>query len=280
MNTANPGQTTIITVPEIPSGSEVGFQVQKAASGTVAIGRTLTGVIERPLGTGNYVINFIAPVEGDLYLVIVDWNNGVLEQTTSIVLDLQVAAEVELGATGLGAIADYASVHLGGETWSGLVDSSKFGTSQIARAISIVKAQTMNPVPVTADEAAINPVALDYLGILAAIQLIPAARDMWAQVEIQRTFAPGEASEIVTYANRAKLMDDLMVDLLAARARAQAIALPFLTGPIVRDASSGPQIDEIDDCKVSDDPRRFPRYDTFPGRGGGSIDSINGRVLR
>jgi len=43
------------------------------------------------------------------------------------------------------------------------------------------------------------------------------------------------------------------------------VVLPLLDNPRTRDAALvGPSIDEVDDCKVTADPRRFPRYEDFP----------------
>jgi hypothetical protein len=46
--TAGPGETVTIAQSEIPTGQVVGYQVIKAVSGSVAIGRTTTGVVGAP----------------------------------------------------------------------------------------------------------------------------------------------------------------------------------------------------------------------------------------
>lgn len=263
MLTVNPGQTTTLTESGIPTGSSVGFQVIKAATNSVAIARTTAGVIERPVGSGNYVINFIAPVEGDLYLVVIDYTAGVID-TTARVKELQVTLEVQPGSSGMGAVADYAKMWLGSATWRGLQDDPDYGMAYINQAITVVKARVITTPPDTAGESSLHPLVLDYLGICVALALIPAARDHWMQAEISRSVG-NDPMEVVTYANRAALMDELQNDLMKRLPAAQAGAIPLVPGPVLRLASGGPAIDEDDDCKVTANPRTFPTAVDFPG---------------
>jgi hypothetical protein len=265
MQTTGPGQITTFTQSGIPTGASVGVQIISAASGLVALARTTNGIAERPLGSGNYVISFNAPLLGDLYITIVDWNNGVIEPGTSVTGDLVVTAVPQLGSSDLGAIADYASVYLGGETWNAIKSSANFGTTGILRAIGIIKARVqVTPTPPEL-EGSLPALVLDYLGILTALQLIPAARDIWAQSKISESIG-NDPAEIVTYVNRAALVENLQNDLLRRLAAAQAAADPLLDSPTARLVSQGPQIDEDDACYVTEDPRDFPQRDTFPYR--------------
>jgi hypothetical protein len=52
----------------------------------VAVGR----VVAPEVTPTNYVANFITPVEPDLYLIIFDWNAGVLTPEESVTLQLIV----------------------------------------------------------------------------------------------------------------------------------------------------------------------------------------------
>lgn len=262
MDTANPGQITTLAEAGLPTGATVGFQVIRAASGLVAIARTTAGVIERPVGSGNYVINFNAPPEGDLYLVVVDWTDGVLAPETTRVRDLQVTTTVLPGSSGLGAIADYVLMHLGGETWNALKSSPNYGETQIVLAIETVKARVMATPPPTAVEGDLPALVKDYLGICSALALIPAARDLWGSAELSRVVGD-EAKEIVTYVNRANMMDDLAADLMKRLPSAQALAIPLLDTPVLLSVDDGPSIDEEDDCRVTADPRAFPTADEF-----------------
>lgn len=265
MQTTTPGSTTVFTESGLPTAQTVGFQVIRAATGTVAVGRSTVGVAERPLGSGNYVFTFVAPVEGDLYLVVSDWSGGVLAPETSRVTDLKVTAEVELGSSGLGVIADYAKMHLGGQTWKGLTTSIDYGEAYVARAVEVIKARALTSPPATGDENTLHPLALDYLGVCVALELIPAAIDYWGSQHIAISMG-NEPSENVTYANRANLMKELRDELVRLLAQIKPLATPYLENPVVTtQASMGPSIDEDDDCKVTADPRDFPSHEDFPG---------------
>lgn len=253
MLTSTPGQITTTTETGLPTGVVVGYQVIKAATNLVAIARTTVGVIERPLGTGAYAITFTAPIEGDLYLFVADWSGGILTPETSRVSEFLVAAEVVRGSSGLGLVADYAKMYLGGETWKGLVSSVNYGESFVAQAIAAVKARTIGS-GTTASEELLQPLVLDYVGICVALQLVTAARDYWGSIETSRSVG-NDPAEIVTYANRASLINQLRDDLMRRLPAAQAAALPLIVNPVLTPSSSGPDIDELDDLKATDDPR-------------------------
>ncbi len=132
-HTTSPGQTTVLTEQGLPTGAVVGFQILKAATGTVAIARTTTGVIERPTGSGNYVLNFIAPVDGDLYLVVSDWSGGVLAPETSRVSELIVMSWRVLAN---GAMLEVATgTHIAGER------EIEVTTTAIYRAGQVIKGE-------------------------------------------------------------------------------------------------------------------------------------------
>lgn len=265
MHTTSPGQTTIINESGLPTGQVVGFQLIKTATGTVALARTTAGVVERPAGSGNYVFIFIAPVEGDLYMLVADWTDGVLAPETTRIVDLQVSATVDPGSSGLGAVADYVKMNLGGETWKGLTGSVDYGASFVVRAIELVKRRAMTNPPLTVDEVNLDILILDYLGICASLELVTAARDYWGSQLISESVG-NDSTEIVSYVNRAKLIDDLRDDLMRKLPAAQAAAIPLINNPILRTSTDGPAIDECDDCKVTPDPRDFPTERSFPGR--------------
>lgn len=259
MQTFTPGSTSIIAETGLPSGESVGYQVLKAATGTVAVPRTTVGVVERPSGSGAYVFTFITPVEGDLYLFVADWSSGVIAPETSRVTEIKISATVDPGSSGLGRVADYVKMYMGGEIWRGLSQGSEYGESFIAQAIALVKARTFATPPDTAGEDALDPRVLSYLGICAALELIPAARDYWGSQYISQSTA-SDPIEIVTYANRAALVGDLQEDLRSRLAAAAAAAGPIIGDPVVQTTSLGPAIDECSDRKVTDDPRDSPTY--------------------
>src|SRR4051794_39173519 len=139
MVTVAPGETLTIAQSGIPTGRTVGVQLIKAATGAVALGRSTTGVVERPAGSGNYPATFVAPVEADLYLIVLDWNNGTITTTTSKVEELQVTSSAAAADTGLGEIADYAKMAIGGESFTLLLESPNYGASFISLAVDVVK---------------------------------------------------------------------------------------------------------------------------------------------
>lgn len=257
-----PGQTAVVTIPDLPVGQSVGFQLRKAATDSVSIARTTAGVVERPTGLGNYVINFVTPAEGDIYLLVADWSNGVLAPETSKVIEIKVTTEVIPGSSGMGAIADYVQMHLGGESWDGLKSSARYGEPFIQLAIDAVKRRVSTTAISTVDEASLDPIVQEYIGILAGLELTTALRDYWANQIISQSVGDSPA-ELVTYPNRAALVDDLRDDLMRKRGEIQPLALSLLTTPRLRTAE-GPDIDEDDDCRVTADPRSFPREENFP----------------
>jgi hypothetical protein len=260
MQTAKPGQTVTMSFSGIPSGAAVGYQVIKAGSGVVSIGRTELGVIEMPTGSGNYMITFAAPPEGDLYLVVVDWTAGVLAPETTKTDLLQVSTQAQIGDTGLGPVADYVKMRLGGETWKGLTQSAEYGEPFVVQAIELVKRRVMKTPPAAADEGTLDVLVLDYLGILAALELVPAARDYWMNQLVSESTGD-DPTEITTYTDRAKLIDDLRDDLVRRLPQAQALAVPLLNDPRLGDATLGPDIDEDDDDRATFDPRDFDDRD-------------------
>lgn len=159
-------------------------------------------------------------------------------------------------------IADYAKMHLGGENWDVLTTASNFGPSYVALAIDAVKRRVMSAPVLPAAEPALDPRLLDYLGILSALSLLSATRTAWASKTITRT-AGNDPQEITQYTDRAKLIDELRDDLMLKLPAIQGAALPVIDQPLIG-VGARPAIDELDDCKVTDDPRRFPPASTFP----------------
>lgn len=261
--TAKPSETVTITESGIPTGSTVGYQIVKALSNITVLGRTTVAVVERPSGSGNFVIPFIAPVEDDLYLLVIDYKNGTIDEE-SIVRELQVTSVTATATpTGLGAIADWAKAALGGETWKGLAESENYGTDFISKAIESVKQRVMSTPPATEDENQLSTLVLSYLGKLAALQLLPAARDYWGNQQ-QSISIGDDPVEIATYPNRNTMLDALKEDLVAQVVAEQDKALALIGEGLRVIATRGPIIDEDNDTKVTADPRDFPSYDDFP----------------
>lgn len=276
MRTFKPQDTAVIVESGLPTNESVGFQVVNAATGNVAIPRTTIGIVERPTGSGAYVVTFVAPITDDIFLLIVDWNGGALDPLMSRVTEFQVKAGATLGETELGAIADYTKVNLGGNAWRGLNDvDGDFGPDFVVRAIEIVKARAFAVPPTTDGESMLPALVLDYLGICVALELVPALRDYWGSAYISVS-SGDDPTEIVTYPNRVTMMKEVKDDLLSRLTAAQKLALPLITSPVALIATDLPAIDEdYDDARVTGDPRTFPREEEF----GRAVDPL-GRRLR
>lgn len=263
MLTAAPGQTVTVTQSGIPTGRSVGITVQKAANDTIAIGRSTTTVVERPAGSGNYVGTFVAPVEPDLYLIILDWNSGHPTPTTSIVEELQITSAADLVDTGLGEIADRLKVAIGSQSFMALLNDPTFGSAGISLAIETVKARVMQSPPSTANEATLPSVVLSYLAKLSGLELMSAIRGYWAS-QPQSVASGNDPTETVNFPNRLEVLRALEADLLRQVYDEQGLAISLLPDPILS-PMTGPAIDECDDMHhVTRDPRRFPREHTFP----------------
>lgn len=256
--TSQPGAMATIAATGLPPGLDMGFQIRKAASGLVSIAR-----IPAPEATpGAYVATFVAPAEPDLYLAIFDWNEGTLTPEESATYDFIVQGIATVEHTGFGSIADHARLSLGGEAWTGLMNSPSFGPDTIKLAVDAVKARTL--ADYEAAEDSLPKVVLSYLGKLVALELLPAARSWWGNQIIQQAVGD-DPREVTTYANRDKMLDELESLLLRQVSREQPLALQLIPEPVLAMVDSGPEIDEDDNSHfVTDDPRTFPALGEFP----------------
>jgi len=271
MNTVGPGETITVSQSGIPTGKVAHVQVIKAATGSVALGRTTTGVVERPAGSGIYVATFVAPAEPDLYLVILDWSTtSSLSPSTSVSDELQVTTSIQSASTGLGEVADQLKMALGGESFQMLVESPNYGSNYVGLAIDTVKARVMTTALATVDEASLPLVCLSYLGKLAALEVMNAVYDLWQNLPQSKSVG-NEPTEVVSYPQREAILKALKEQLLAQVWREQALALRLMPNARTDDATSTPTIDEDDDCKVTADPRDFPSYRDFPYKHGSVV---------
>ncbi len=159
-------------------------------------------------------------------------------------------------------VAAYAKMHLGGDNWDVLVSSTNYGASYVDLMIDAIKRRILRVEVPTASESVLDSRLLNYLGICTALDLISATRSAWAQRTISRSVG-NDPQEIETYTDRARRLDDLRDDLMLKLPIIQAAALPFLDQPLVG-VGSRPAIDELDDYKVTNDPRQFPPASSFP----------------
>lgn len=159
-------------------------------------------------------------------------------------------------------VADHTKFWLGGENWLVLANSPNFGISHIILGIENVKRRVLTSPPVPSGESALNGNVLTYLGLLCALELIPAARDCWANKIITRSTG-NDPSEITTYTDRSNRITDLQKDLLLRQGGLYKAAKPFLD-VVLNVPVSVAAIGETDDLKVTEDPRLFPPLISFP----------------
>lgn len=163
----------------------------------------------------------------------------------------------------VGNVADYTRLYLGGENWDVLSSSQNFGIAHIVLAIEAVKRRVMPSPPAPKDESALNGNLLAYLGILSALELLPAALDCWANRLISRSTG-NDPAELTAYTDRSKRIEDLQNLLLRRMPDLKKAALPYLD-PVLNVPVSVAGIDEDSDCaRVTDDPRTFPPAWSFP----------------
>lgn len=250
----------------LPSGlgGSIGQQITRASTGSTVLGRTSSGITERPPGSGSYVAQPTAAAEQGVYLLTVDWNGGVLEPATSRTHQFEVTTTLPVVITGLGAIADEARSHLGG-IFDKLVNSPSYGSAHVVGRIEVVKERLMTAPPDTTGEATLPRLVKDYLGKLAALELIPAVFAL-LQGELQQESTANDPLEIVSYVDKIKVVELVRDELLAQTRRDESTVLPLLDQPNLRAAADGPAVDEVDEFRVMADPRDVPPFSTFPHR--------------
>lgn len=161
------------------------------------------------------------------------------------------------------SVVDFVRLYLGGENWAVLFDSPNFGIDEMLLAVQVVKHRILLAPPTPAGESALNIHVLAYLGVLTALELIPATQNAWANKLISRSTG-NEPSEITTYTDRAQRIEDLQDMLLRRVAGLYSAAKPNLD-PTIVPLVSVPGIDETsDDARVTEDPRTFPSAWSFP----------------
>lgn len=269
MHYSLPADTAVISFDELPTGlvgspTPIAVQIQRASSGTIVLARTTNGVVERPAGSGNYVVTLVSPSELDDYLVVIDWSAGELTPATSRVAQLRVTFTLPMEVSGLGPLADQARAQLG-KTFDALRNDPNYGPTQILGRVEVVKARTMTTPPAPSEEDALPLLVKDYLGRLIALELMPAAYAYWGRNPISTTTG-NEPSESTTWPDPIKVLEGIEKYLLMTTRRDEAIVIPMLSSPRLREATDGPAIDEETDAKVTSDPHCFPTYDEHIGR--------------
>lgn len=263
-----PSDDLVVSFGELPTGlvgsfTPLGVQIQRAVNGTVVSARTQDGILEVPSGSGNYVVSLVAPPELDDYIIVLDWAAGIIAPITSRVEDLQVTISLPIVPTAMGLVADATKSHLGA-TYDGLMESNHYGSTFVMLKISVVKSRILKNPPAVIDESSLHALVIDYLGKLAALELIPAAYSYWAE-QAQTESTGSDPSESISYPDRIRTLEGIQEELLRQIRHDEALIGPLLIDPRLVEATvSGPSIDEPYDCHVTADPRCYPRYSDFP----------------
>jgi hypothetical protein len=176
---------------------------------------------------------------------------------------IYVEADPIASPPSVSTIVDYTRLYLGGENWDLLDSSANFGIAHIILAIEAVKRRVLPSPPAPSGESALNGNLLAYLGILSALELLPAALDAWANRLISRSTG-NDPAELTSYTDRSRRIADLQDLLLRRVPELKAAALPYLD-PVLNLPVSVAGIDEAsDDARVTNDPRTFPPDWSFP----------------
>lgn len=174
-----------------------------------------------------------------------------------------VEADPVISTPGVGSVADYTRFYLGGQNWNVLANSANFGISHIILGVELIKRRVLASPPAPKDESALNPHVLAYLGILSALEMIPATLDCWADRLISRSTG-NDPAELTSYTDRSRRVLDLQDTLLRKVAALKAAALPYLDLTINIPVSVAGIDEDSDDARVTDDPRTFPPAWSFP----------------
>lgn len=158
-----------------------------------------------------------------------------------------------------GAIAVDARYHLP-TTYDVL--AKKNGDAYMQGVIEVVKYRVLDDIVLAADESSLNPLVINYLGKLVALELIPAGLDYWLD-QHQQISAQG-TDESVSYPDRVNALKKLEESLIAQVRRDEPLVLPLITNGRAQSTLSGPAIDVNTDQKVTEDPGEFPPISTFP----------------
>lgn len=245
-------------------GTDLGVQVQ-TLTGLVKRARTTVGVSEVPTGSGNYIAEVTTPGDLGEFLVIWDWNGGVMAAGLNYVEQLTVATVMPSDEAGYGVIARAAYTHMP-ETIAALLKSNDFGGAlSLQNRAEVVKRRVFKTPPSMADEANLDLFLIDYLGRLLALDLVPAGIDYWSRVP-QASTQGDTQDETVSYISMITALNALADELLASTRRDEEAAGELVNGPKLRRPGTGPAIDSVSAShdRVTNDPRCFPRYGDFP----------------
>lgn len=178
--------------------------------------------------------------------------------------EVYVQADPVESAPSQSSVADYTRMWLGGDNWDALMDADNYGPAYVVLAMEAVKRRILASPPSAPNEHLLDGRVLDFIGISAAIQLGTALRSYWASQIISRSTG-NDPAEVEVFTDRAKLVGDLLDDLLRRLPAVQAAAVPAIDDPVTSPSLGQPGTDELYDLdRTTEDPRAFPTALNFP----------------
>lgn len=150
-------------------------------------------------------------------------------------------------------------------TWSALQTDtlSRYGDSFLQRKIDQVKWRILGIIVDPGDEDQYDPIVIEYIGKLIAINICPAAADFWASQQVTKT----TDNMTTEFPDRVKAIWDLQEKLIG-EALAMKADVEAILGPLSRTTTAKPKIGVADgnsDASVTQDPFTFPRTFELPG---------------
>jgi hypothetical protein len=143
--------------------------------------------------------------------------------------------------------------------WDYLSSLPGYGDVELSEKIETVKLTVLGYTMSIADEESADKRVVDYLGKMAAIDVIPAAIDYWTDRMVSQS-ARG-SDEVITYPNRIAALESKLKYLLAVTERMRP-RIEDIIGRVTKRSEPGPAVD-------TEGPLVTPGLENFPAPFGG-----------
>jgi hypothetical protein len=142
------------------------------------------------------------------------------------------------------------------ETWDALSEASTFGDQALERRLNSVMNRVFNLVMDDAEQEALDPMLVEYLGIRVALELIIPGIDYWSKQAISHSAGERESKAYKDRAEDLKALRSLLVDEAAKTLPEVEVLLPL----VPRRASDTAKVVESGTFiqHVTADPMSFP----------------------
>jgi hypothetical protein len=141
-------------------------------------------------------------------------------------------------------------------TWDALITDPRYGDGLLRSVIDTAKESVTGANLSPAAESTYPLIVIDYIAKVAALDLIPAGLDFWANTPISESLSGTE--ETRTYESRVEALKALREELLReTRARQPEIA--NLIGFVRASGRAVPAINTMNDPFLTPSPQEFPR---------------------